>query len=232
MTKTSVRFSLVATATALLVACGGGDGDSSSAPPPARSAIEGLWTNQYGGVLVTSTGEFWGIDYDGGWILFQGQVNASGGSVSGSGTAYEGLTRVSGTVSGSYTSTTLSVTLTAQGMGSTSATLAKNAWYDQTPNLAQMAGNYRSDGGANFVLAANGAISGSNGACTFTGQARVSDEGKNFYRYTLTYGNDCDVLSGKSSNGVVVPSTATQAFYGEKLNDGTVGVAGVLEKIN
>ncbi|TSE32201.1 hypothetical protein [Tepidimonas charontis] len=235
MKTTMTRYTLVAATTVVLAACGGGDGGSdspSSTPAPTRSAVEGLWTNQYGGVLVTSTGEFWGIEYDNGWVLFQGQVNAAGGSISGSGTMYEGLTRVAGSVAGSYTSTNLSVTLSAQNFGAITATLAKNAWYDQAPSLSQMAGTYRSDGGAFFVLSTTGAIQGSNGACTFAGQARTSDEGKNFYRFTLTYGNTCGILSGKSSSGVVVPSSNTQAFYGEKLDDGTIGDAGVLIKVN
>jgi hypothetical protein len=229
------RYALVATAAAALAACGGGDGgDTATSTPPARFAAEGLWTNQYGGVLVTSTGEFWGLEdvSNVGWVLYQGQASASGSNISGSGNVYYGFSKASGTVAGSFTSTTLTVTLSSPALGSQTVTLAKNSQYDQSPNLAGLAGTYASDGGARFILTSNGSISGSNGDCTFTGTARVSDDGKNYLRFSLNYSSRCGTLSGKSSNGVVAPISPTTAYYGEKLNDGSLGDGGLLTKLN
>ena len=229
------RYALVATTAATLAACGGGDGGDTATPtPPARFAAEGLWTNQYGGVLATSSGEFWGLEYvsNVGWVLYQGQASASGSNISGKGDVYYGMTKASGTVAGSFTASTLTVTLSSPALGSQTVTLAKNSQYDQSPSLAQLAGTYASDGGARFVLASSGSLSGSNGGCTFTGSARISDDGKNYLRFSLTYGSGCGILTGKSSSGIVVPVSPTTGYFGEKLNDGSLGNGGLLAKLN
>lgn len=230
--KSTLSRSLLGFATAgLLTACGGGgDGDDVSQAFPAQ----GLWSNQYGGVLVTSSGEFWGLEYAGSsacrWILYQGQASASGASVSGSGSAYCGTAKANGTISGSFTSTSMSVTLSASGLGSQTVSLARQSIYDQAPSLAQFAGTYRSDGGATFVVTSSGGISGYNGGCSFTGTARPSDDGKNYFRFGITYGAGCGVLAGRSSSGIAVPADSRTVFYGEKLTDGSLGQAGVLTR--
>ncbi|MFN3611909.1 hypothetical protein [Tepidimonas sp.] len=226
-----IRTLFACVATSLLTACGGGgDGDAGPQVFPAQ----GLWSNQYGGVLVTSSGEFWGLEYAGSsaceWILYQGQASASGSSVSGSGSAYCGTAKVNGTISGSFTSTSMTVTLSASGLGSQTVSLARQSIYDQTPSLTQFAGSYRSDGGAVFVVTSSGGISGYNGSCSFTGTARPSDDGKNYFRFGITYGAGCGVLAGRSSSGIAVPADSRTVFYGEKLTDGSLGQAGVLTR--
>ncbi|MCX7663820.1 MAG: hypothetical protein AB1371_09250 [Pseudomonadota bacterium] len=230
--KNPVKFLLVACAAAgLLTACGGGGDDDNV---PQAFPAQGLWSNQYGGVLVTPSGEFWGLEYEGSyacdWILYQGRASASGSTFSGSGSAYCGMTKVNGTISGSFTSTSMTVTLNASGLGSQTVSLARQSIYDQAPSLAQFAGTYRSDGGAIFVVTSSGSISGSNEGCSFSGTARPSEDGKNYFRFALTYGSGCGVLAGRSSNGVVVPADSRTGYFGEKLSDGSLGQAGVLTR--
>lgn len=224
-------FALATVAAATLVACGGG-GDDTDTPPP-RSAAEGLWTNQFGGVLVTSTGEFWGLEYANslGWILYQGKVTTSGSSFNGIGTAYYGTNKVNGTVSGTFTTSTMTVTLAAPGLGSQTANLVKNSIYNQTPSLSQLAGTYRASSGSTLTLTTAGDITGSVGSCTFSGRARTSDDGKNYLLFSLTYSSGCGTaLAGKSSTGVVIPYGTNVAYFGEKLNDESAGAGGTLTK--
>lgn len=230
--KNPVKLSLLACAAAgLLTACGGGGDDDNV---PQALPAQGLWSNQYGGVLVTPSGEFWGLEYAGSsacrWILYQGQASASGSSVSGNGSAYCGTAKVNGTISGSFTGTSMTITLNASGLGSQTVSLSRQSIYDQVPSLAQFAGTYRSDGGATFVVTSSGGISGYNSGCSFTGTARPSDDGKNYFRFTLTYGSGCGVLAGRSSNGIVVPADSRTGYFGEKLSDGSLGEAGVLTR--
>lgn len=230
--KTKFSHTLLACATAgLLTACGGGgDDDSVQQALPAQ----GLWSNQYGGVLVTPSGEFWGLEYAGSsacrWILYQGQASASGSSVSGSGSAYCGTAKVNGTISGSFTSTSMTVTLSASGLGSQTVSLARQTIYDQSPSVAQFAGTYRSELGTIVVVTSSGVFSGNSGGCSFTGTARPSDDGKNYFRFNVTYGSGCSSLTGRSSSGVLVPADARTVYFGEKLTDGSLGTAGILIK--
>lgn len=187
---------------ASLVACGGGgDGDGNNA------SAEGFWNGTDSSILVTNTGELWGVEIVGSSLaLYKGTLSTSGSNFSAQLSGYLGAQKLDATASGTVVpQQTLQGSVSASGRTS-NFTMTYGSTYNQTPNLAALAGSYRGTDGGTFTLATSGAFSGTNSlGCTETGTITPDASGKNFYRVVMTIGQDaaCGAYAGQTATGVL-----------------------------
>ncbi len=224
-----MKYKRYAAATALVLtlgACGGGEGNDVSA--------EGFWSasDQTAAILITSTGELWGVEVStSGDILYKGTVSTNGSTLSAQISAYTGSQKINGTASGTIKAKdTISGTVSGGGQSS-SFSLNYSSFYENAPNLSSLAGTYSVSSGGTVSLSSNGALTGDNGSgCGITGSASTDGSGKNFYRVSYTYANDvdCGSLSGASANGVFVAQTNNSLVGG--VVSGNLGAAFFLTK--
>lgn len=213
---------------AALAACGGGGDDE----PSTNASVEGFWSNADSAILVTNTGELWGVESSGSTlILYKGSVSTDGSNFSAPLSVYVGNQKVAATASGTVKEQqTLQGSATAAGQTS-SFTLAYDATYNQAaPSLVTVAGTYKDDNGETFTVASDGKFSEVVSGCTESGSITPDTSGKNFYRVTLTVGQEsaCGFLAGQTGQGVLAPFGAKQLIGGVVL--GNLGDAVVLTK--
>lgn len=211
-----------------LAACGGGGDDE----PSINASAEGFWSNTDSAILITNTGELWGVENTGSSLsLYKGNVTTNGTNFSAPLSVYVGNQKVAATATGTVKAQqTLQGSVTAAGQ-TTSFTLTYDATYNQTPpNLATLAGTYKDDNGATFTVANDGKFSGVVSGCTESGLISADASGKNFYRVTLTVGQEpaCGVLAGQTGQGVLAPFGTKQLIGGIVL--GNIGDAVLLTK--
>lgn len=212
---------------ASLVACGGGD------EPQQNASAEGFWNGTDSSILITSTGELWGVEVVGSSLaLYKGTVSTNGSSFSAQLAGYLGSQKVDGTASGTVVpQKTLQGTVSASGQTPSSFSLTYDATYNQLPNLAALAGNYADSTGGTFTVATNGAFSGANSlGCTESGTITPDTSGKNFYRVVLTIGQDsaCGSFAGRTATGVLGVAGSNMLVGGVVL--GNLGDAFLLTK--
>lgn len=213
---------------AALAACGGGGDDE----PSTNASVEGFWSNADSAILVTNTGELWGVEGSGSTLsLYKGSVTTNGSNFSAPLSVYVGNQKVAATANGTVKEQqTLQGSVSAAGQTS-SFTLTYDATYNQAaPSLATLAGTYKDDNGATFTVASDGKFSGAVSGCTESGSITPDASGKNFYRVTLTVGQEsaCGFLAGQTGQGVLAPFGAKQLIGGVVL--GNLGDAVVLTK--
>lgn len=213
---------------AALAACGGGGDDE----PSTNASVEGFWSNADSAILVTNTGELWGVEGSGSTLsLYKGSVTTNGSNFSAPLSVYVGNQKVAATASGTVKEQqTLQGSVSAAGQTS-SFTLTYDATYNQAaPSLATLAGTYKDDNSATFTVTSDGKFSGAVSGCTESGSITPDASGKNFYRMTLTVGQEsaCGFLAGQTGQGVLAPFGAKQLIGGVVL--GNLGDAVVLTK--
>ena len=150
-----------------LAACGGGGDDE----PSINASAEGFWSNTDSAILITNTGELWGVENTGSSLsLYKGNVTTNGTNFSAPLSVYMGNQQVAATASGTVKEQqTLQGSVIAAGQTS-SFTLTYDATYNQIPpNLATLAGTYKDDNGATFTVANDGKFSGVVSGCTESG---------------------------------------------------------------
>lgn len=214
---------------AALAACGGGGDDE----PSTNASVEGFWSNADSAILVTNTGELWGVEGSGSTLgLYKGSVTTDGSNFSAPLSVYVGNQKVAATASGTVKEQqTLQGSVTAAGQTS-SFTLTYDATYNQAaPSLATLAGTYKDGNGTTTTVASDGKVSAVLlSGCTESGSITPDASGKNFYRVTLTVGQEsaCGFLAGQTAQGVLVPFGTKQLIGGFVM--GNTGGAGVLTK--
>lgn len=212
----------------VLAGCGGGGGGDSG---PALS-VDGFWSGDEFALLVTPTGEVWGVEAVEGststYALLKGVITTSGTSFTVPFTRYFGSDALSATASGSFDpKATLSGTVTAPGVAAAPFSSVYDSAYEGVPNLASLAGTYDYSSGT-LTLTSTGGLSGLSEGCAFNGHVTPDASGKNFYRVALTFGPSPCELPGAAASGVLVQSEPNQLVGG--VLSGDVGQAIVLTR--
>lgn len=198
----SVKMIAAVAMAASLAACGGGDGGEAD-----NASAEGFWNDSDASILITSTGELWGVELVGSSLaLYKGTVSTNGSNFSAQLSGYLGMQKVSATASGTVVpQQTLQGTVSASGQTS-NFSMTYDGTYNQTPNLAALAGSYSESNGGTFTVAANGAFNGVNSdGCSEAGTITPDQSGKNFYRVVLNIGQEpaCGSFAGQTATGVL-----------------------------
>lgn len=214
---------------AALTACGGGGGDDES---NNNVSAEGFWGNTDAAILITNTGELWGVELvNSSLALYKGNVTTNGSSLSAQLSAYWGGQKINGTATGTIVpQQTLKGTISASGQSS-SFSLGYDNTYNQSPNLPALTGTYKESDGGTFTVAANGVFSGTtSGGCSESGTLTPDASGKNFYRVSLTIGQEtaCGSLAGQTATGVLAVANSNRLVGGVVLGD--IGDAFFLSK--
>lgn len=238
-----------AAAACLLAACGGGGDDAAPVAPAGTggtvssngsgSTAQGLRTATAGMTTVINLNrdddQFWtfyraqGIGYIG---FSQGTQTVSGNQVSATGKDY---------MAGAPSATDMSVaaTFTPQGSvtgtltsvsGATPFTLAYDVRYDQAAVQSAVAGSWSLAVGGqitNVTVANDGALSGSNPACTLTGSIVPRTGGKNVFDTTVTFAGSSCPLVGQVFSGIALATqngTSTELLVGLTNPSRTTGI--------
>jgi hypothetical protein len=230
--KKTVAIGLGVISAALLGACGdGGWGNQNVPPPPAPAPTpvtdaQGFYSGMDSGndnvtsvVLDSGTYYFiWANSITGSFGVVQGTATAASGQFNSTNAKNYLLgtsTVVNSTISAVYTAkSNLTGTITpASGtVGYTSFSGTYSTVYEQTPNLANIAGTYQGaagslnavDASVSVTLSASGALVGSgSGGCRFSGTAKPHANG-NVYDLTVTFGGTPCVDAGQSVTGVLL----------------------------
>ncbi|WP_341676910.1 hypothetical protein [Niveibacterium sp. SC-1] len=195
-------------------------------PAPLTSPAEGAYdgTTSNGGkiqALVLENGEMWtiyGVQSGGAFYilgLLQGNVSASNGSFAGTqlmdfGHDPADPTTTGGTyVAGSSLSGTLSFQLQAATLAF-SATSTPPAQYDYSApaSLSAITGAWSlsgTDGGTYAIsVQTDGAFSGTNAGCVFTGALTPRSSGKNVFDMSISFGAAPCVLANQTSRGIAI----------------------------
>ena len=222
-----VNFVAAATAVASLAACGGGGGGS-SAPVP-NAVVEGVWsgTSSSGytlntlvlennaaysmfGTIVGTTFAVVGFD--------QGAFAVSGNSISGTVREYlyNGVT-ATGTVSGTATTgTSINGSTLYNGTTTTFSLtpIASSTYNYSTPAaISDVSGSWTgtmlNGTAATVAISVGGAVTGTNGGCSFTGTALPRASGKNVFDVNITFGASPCALPGQTATGIAIDYAIT-----------------------
>lgn len=223
---------------AALAGCGGGGGgDATTTPTPTTSAAaEGFWigTTSTGTVVnlaILENGETWGLYGSSSSLTgaVYGNTTTSGTALSGSGSAFDFVTRTTGT--GTYTGTVTTKGAISMDVDGTKLTGTYDASYDQPATLASVAGTYSglavtatiAPQATTVVIDVNGNVSSSfvSGSliCNTSGKATPRASGKNVFNVQLTFtGNFCALGNGTVVNGVATYNTTSRQLITMALN--------------
>jgi hypothetical protein len=228
------RLTVLATAL-VLGGCGGGGGGGTTAP--ASTSVEGFWSGTTAGgtqvnLAILENGETWGLYGSSNTVTgaLYGNTTTSGNSLSGSGSAFNFVSRTSG--AGTYTGAFVQkATISFSASDGTAFSGTYDTSYDQAPSLANVAGTYTGwavTGGtaaqsATVVMDVNGNISSSyvsgNLTCVTSGKATPQASGKNVYNLQVTFtGNYCALGNGTVVNGVASYSSTNRQLIAIGLN--------------
>lgn len=218
----------------ILAACGGGDGDGpcrklengsfvpcTPAPDPSPKVPEGIWGGASSNGLAVSTlvlenGRYFSIYSSGGAVrgLVEGILTASGGKFTDPAAVnFSGaVSPMAASVSGSFTERQ-SMSGTVQVNGQTVSFNGNyNSLYDTPVTLADAQGTWTGDlaGSSNpvtVIVGTNGAFTGTDGVCSFSGTVAPRSSGKHVLDGTVTFQNSsCALGAGTSVNFEAVPS--------------------------
>lgn len=218
----------------ILAACGGGDDDEpcrkmeggvfvpcTPAPNPSPKVPEGIWggatnTGLAVSTLVLENGHYFSVYTSGGAFagLVEGILTASGGKFSDPAAVNfsAAASPMAATVNGTFTEKQ-SMSGTVQVGGQTVSFNGNyNSLYDTPVTLADAQGTWTGGlaGSSNPVtvtVSANGALTGADGACSFSGTVTPRSGGKHVLDGTVTFQNSsCALGTGTSVNFEAVPS--------------------------
>jgi hypothetical protein len=200
-------------------------------PPPATSA-QGIWqgttnTNQtVEGVVLADGSSYFIYSQPGSSTSIVGALLGNAtfdhGTLSATNAVdYNiGGAAYSATVSGTYVQgSTINGTVIAAGTSGT-VSLSYNSIYEQPANLAAAAGTYTATVGslggvqtATLTLAANGAIAGNGGGCTFSGAATPHGS-VNVFDVQVTFNGGACSFGTSTVNGVAFYDAPNRTLYG------------------
>lgn len=220
-TDTALGLGVALLSSAILSGCGGGGGGSASSP--ATASVEGAYLGTISNGLEHNTvvlddGQYYtlyGTTTSGGFAaagFIQGSGQANNGSFSSSNLRdYFASGQVqSGTLSASYTATSLngSVTEGSSTVTFTGAPIDVAVFnYNSAANLASITGSWNltsiQNESVSVNIAANGTFSAFAGACSITGAITPRASGKNVFNVTQTFGSAC-ALPGQSASGIAL----------------------------
>jgi hypothetical protein len=231
--KNTIKYTLAASAVALLVACGGGGGGGGSSSPAASADPQGIWTGPAStgytvNAVVLETGETWGFYTSGSTIYgaLYGSAAVNGSSISINGTDFNFLNNSSsagnltGTVvaktSMSLSGSNVTVPLTYDSSYDTAATSSgpTGTWsfIGRSGNYSLIPGSITIDGSGNFVLNQTN--------CVTNGSIVPRAGGKNIYNVSLS-ASGVGCAAGQSTlSGVAYLNTSVtpNQFYSLALN--------------
>jgi Bacterial Ig-like domain (group 3)/Putative Ig domain len=227
MTRLSSLFLLLAAVT--FVGCGGGGVTSAvSTIPPVTPVVQGNPEGAYLG--TTPSGEtfetiilpddtFYGLygTTSGNVFTVQGMLTGKGsynnGTYTASETDYNATGAMyTGTVNATYVvGSSFSGMITESGnptMTFSGSPMAGNHYTFATPALLSnitgaWAGFLFGDAASQVTITANGAFSGTNEGCTFTGTITPDPSGSNYFDFSTEYGASC-LLSNQTQTGIAV----------------------------
>lgn len=211
---------------ASIAACGGGGGSAQTNADPS-----GFWsdpTSNDSGILITKSGEIWGIALTSPYYaLYKGTVSTNGTTLSGSGTMYVNDTSSQLSVTGQVVpKSTIKGTATSNGTTS-QFSLVYDSTYEITPTTASIAGAYTASSGGSMVVTPSGTFTGSTNGCIFYGSLTPAVN-ENFFRLSVTY-DQTTCQTNVTGNGIVVRSGRGAYLVGGAVA-GSLGDAFVLTK--
>ncbi len=205
-----------------VAACGGG-GDSGQTNVDASGFWADPAANGEAGILVTKSGELWGIALSSpSYTLLKGTASTNGSTFTASGTKYSGLSSAQVAATGQVVAkSTLKGSSTSAGV-TTQFSLVYDSDYELTPTTASIAGTYRTSSNGSVTVASTGAFNGvTSSGCIFAGTLTPATS-ENFFRLSLTYdqatcrtnitGTGVLVKSGEYLVGGAVAGTQGDAF--------------------
>lgn len=187
-----------------VAACGGGGSGSTNAD------ASGFWsdpTEDDTGILITKSGEIWGVALTSPYYtLLKGSATTSGSTLSFSGTRYDGNTsaQISGTGQVAPKAT-LKGSSTLNGT-TTQFSLVYDSTYEITPTTASIAGAYSISSGGTVTIASSGNLSGNISGCILSGTVTPAVN-ENFFRLSVSY-DQATCQTNVPATGVLVKSGA------------------------
>lgn len=207
----------------LLAGCsGGGGGSTTASSTTVVAAAEGQYngttdTNRTFSTIVLDDGTFYAIYTAAGFPnVPAGFIEGQGASNNGSFTAtnardynFEANKLTISNLSASYRAKESIAGSVTPASGGASVTFSGtyDSVYEQAPLLATLAGTYTSILGTAVTIGSDGAVSGADGDCMFSGTVSPRSKG-NVYNTSISYGANCDVVSGQTLTGVAVLDAA------------------------
>lgn len=223
--KTRLAIAMLLAST--LAACGGG-GDGGTTGSSSSAGLSGLWQGNAESVLITPDGELWGFQQNStGYGLAQGTVTRTASSLAGTVQAYPLGVAASSTVTGSLTGSVLTGALSNRYL-STSFSGTSSRYHLNTPLVSRVSGAYALHTGGQLEVSASGSVTGTDQGCNFTGTVTPDSSGRNFYRFTVTFGAAPCLVPNATGDGVVVPVSDNLAYVG--VVSGQVGLGYVLTR--
>jgi len=146
----------------------------------------------------------------------QGSSRMSGNTLSASITEYDATASRTGTIDATvFAGASINGTATNSAgtkkvtFSATPVSIASTGYnYNATPVTAKLIGDWSGtllDGSAGLVsISSAGAISGTNGGCSFTGNAVPRSSGKNVFNMALTFGPSPCTTPGKNVSGIAL----------------------------
>ena len=226
--KNLIKYTIAASAVALLSACGGGGGGGDGGGGNvANVQVEGAWqgttsNNYVVNLIALENNEFYtifGVNSGSNFLVYgfdQGTTSVSGSSISGSFREYpNGASSYTGTVSGTaVASTSITGTNTyATGRSTFALTPIPTATfnYSRAASISDVQGSWTgtmSTGSSAAVsISSTGAIAGSSAGCLFSGTATPRSSGKNIMNVSVTFGAAPCVLAGQTATGIAINYT-------------------------
>lgn len=209
-----------------VAACGGGGSGSTNVD------ASGFWSDPdadgQAGILITKSGELWGIALSSpSYTLLKGTASTSGSTFTASGTKYSGSSSAQVTATGQVVAkSTLKGSSTTAGV-TTQFALVYDSDYEATPTTASIAGTYTGSSGESMVVAPNGTFTGATDGCIFYGTL-IPAANENFFRLSVTY-DQATCQTNVTANGIVVRSGGGAYLVGGAVA-GSLGDAFVLTK--
>lgn len=187
-------------------------------PPPAQGLYAGMLTNGSAfHLLVLDDDRYWGLygSASGGMLRPFGFIEGQGYSGNGSFRSSDmkdfwASPATPGSVASSYAahaSITGTVTAPEGTVDFSNPVIATSTYnYEAAPALADIAGSWRLSGPNSalytFVVAPDGAFSGTTTACTYSGSLKPRAAGKNLFESSWTFNEGACRLSGQAARGV------------------------------
>jgi hypothetical protein len=238
--KAAIKYTLAATAVAILAACGGGGGST-----PTAGTAEGFWsgTTNTGydvALAVLENGETWGIYISNSGLegALYGTSTGSGNTFSASGSNFN--LRAWSVTGGTLTGTVVQrSTINAVSNGGGTLSLTYDASYDTPATLTAVAGNYTvsgisASGSANNVpmtITSGGLVTVTGTGCSASGTVAPRSSGKNIYNISMTFtGINCALGNGGTASGIfvldrsVTPNIALSLALTPSKQDGFIAV--------
>lgn len=144
------------------------------------------------------------------------------GNINGAGTDFNLTSRTitKGTISTTATTKAQLSTRISAGNQAVTFSGSYDASFEQTPSLTALAGTFKGAGpssGTTVTVAANGAVTGNDAGCIFTGTATPRTDG-NAFNLSITFGPAPCALPGLSGSGIAIYNSAERSLLSAVVN--------------